>query len=207
TLFLSVFISFVMLWMTENQEVDINEYLGKNEPITVISAKYGRSDQTTCSNGIPEDQTKNTDCATRANLVFQRCEGQFLCPVLASSSVFGDPCAGTYKYLELFLNVSCFLHQDSANVRQCTGCNVLLKCTSYISVISAKYGRSDRTTCSEGIPDYQTKNTDCPFLKAFQTVYKLINPKNVNSSVLGDPCVGTFKYLEVKYVCQCEFMV
>ncbi|XP_008413128.1 L-rhamnose-binding lectin CSL3-like [Poecilia reticulata] len=78
----------------------------ENEPITVISAKYGRSDQTTCSNGIPEDQTKNTDCATRANLVFQRCEGQFLCPVLASSSVFGDPCAGTYKYLEFQLELS-----------------------------------------------------------------------------------------------------
>ncbi|XP_016517442.1 L-rhamnose-binding lectin CSL3-like isoform X2 [Poecilia formosa] len=73
----------------------------ENEPITVISATYGRSDQTTCSNGIPDDQTKNTDCAMKTNLVVQRCEGQFLCPVFVSSSVFGDPCVGTYKYLEV----------------------------------------------------------------------------------------------------------
>ncbi|XP_043975370.1 L-rhamnose-binding lectin SML-like [Gambusia affinis] len=69
--------------------------------VSVISATFGRSDQTTCSDGIPDDQTKNTDCAKRADLVFQRCKGKLACPVLASSSVFGDPCVGTYKYLEV----------------------------------------------------------------------------------------------------------
>ncbi|XP_008413130.1 L-rhamnose-binding lectin CSL3-like [Poecilia reticulata] len=73
----------------------------ENEIIFVINAKYGRSDQTTCSDGIPEDQTTNSACVSRADLVFQRCNGKSECSVLASSSVFGDPCAGTYKYLEV----------------------------------------------------------------------------------------------------------
>uniref|UniRef100_A0A3P9N3A3 SUEL-type lectin domain-containing protein n=1 Tax=Poecilia reticulata TaxID=8081 RepID=A0A3P9N3A3_POERE len=177
------------------------------DPLHPLSqtAKYGRSDQTTCSNGIPEDQTKNTDCATRANLV---CEGQFLCPVLASSSVFGDPCAGTYKYLEVKYICEWLKPQGELSLILCSGdASALVVQRTYISVISAKYGRSDRTTCSEGIPDYQTKNTDCAMSADLVCDGESECPFFVSSSVLGDPCVGTFKYLEVKYVCQCEFMV
>uniref|UniRef100_A0A3B5LLH4 SUEL-type lectin domain-containing protein n=1 Tax=Xiphophorus couchianus TaxID=32473 RepID=A0A3B5LLH4_9TELE len=65
--------------------------------IFVISATYGRSNRMTCSVGIPAEQTKNTDCATKAESVFQKCEGRSTCNVFASSSVFGDPCVGTYK--------------------------------------------------------------------------------------------------------------
>ncbi|XP_032422626.1 L-rhamnose-binding lectin CSL2-like [Xiphophorus hellerii] len=72
-----------------------------NEDIFVIGAIYGRSDQMTCSYGIPAEQTKNTNCAIMAESVFQKCEGKSACAVLASSSVFGDPCVGTYKYLEV----------------------------------------------------------------------------------------------------------
>ncbi|XP_008415535.1 L-rhamnose-binding lectin CSL3-like isoform X2 [Poecilia reticulata] len=93
-------------WINQNESIVACEesavqILCGRWPISVISATYGRSDQTTCSDGIPDDQTKNTDCATNADLVFQRCERESMCFVLASSSLFGDPCVGTYKYLEV----------------------------------------------------------------------------------------------------------
>ncbi|XP_027867471.1 L-rhamnose-binding lectin CSL3-like, partial [Xiphophorus couchianus] len=72
-----------------------------NEDIFVVSAIYGRSDRMMCSYGIPDEQTKNTNCAMMANSVLQRCDGETMCTVFASSSVFGDPCVGTYKYLEV----------------------------------------------------------------------------------------------------------
>ncbi|XP_032422614.1 L-rhamnose-binding lectin CSL3-like isoform X1 [Xiphophorus hellerii] len=73
----------------------------EGQAIYVTSAIYGRSNRMTCYVGIPKEQTKNTNCATRAESVFQRCEGKSTCNILASSSVFGDPCVGTYKYLDV----------------------------------------------------------------------------------------------------------
>uniref|UniRef100_A0A3P9N2A0 SUEL-type lectin domain-containing protein n=1 Tax=Poecilia reticulata TaxID=8081 RepID=A0A3P9N2A0_POERE len=168
--------------------------------ITVTSAKYGRSDQTTCSNGIPYDQTMDTDCTTRADLVFERCNGKSMCLVLARSSLFRDPCVGTYKYLEVKYVCEVFQHFFFCLPTE----------TGSITVTSAKYGRSDRTTCSDGIPDNQTDDTDCK--KEIYEVGRRCNGKSAcaifaSTSVFRDPCVGTYKYLEVKYFCQCEFMV
>ncbi|XP_008413131.1 L-rhamnose-binding lectin CSL2-like [Poecilia reticulata] len=175
--------------------------------ITVTSAKYGRSDQTTCSNGIPYDQTMDTDCTTRADLVFERCNGKSMCLVLARSSLFRDPCVGTYKYLEV--KYVCEEPRPSPTIRSIVACEESmagLVCeTGSITVTSAKYGRSDRTTCSDGIPDNQTDDTDCK--KEIYEVGRRCNGKSAcaifaSTSVFRDPCVGTYKYLEVKYFCQ-----
>uniref|UniRef100_A0A3B5PU33 SUEL-type lectin domain-containing protein n=1 Tax=Xiphophorus maculatus TaxID=8083 RepID=A0A3B5PU33_XIPMA len=73
----------------------------EGQAIYVTSATYGRTDKKTCSARRPADQLKNTECFTYAEEVGERCNGKQWCKVKASNYVFGDPCYGTYKYLEV----------------------------------------------------------------------------------------------------------
>uniref|UniRef100_A0A3B5QIF3 SUEL-type lectin domain-containing protein n=1 Tax=Xiphophorus maculatus TaxID=8083 RepID=A0A3B5QIF3_XIPMA len=165
----------------------------EGQAIYVTSATYGRTDKKTCSAGRPADQLENTECFTYAEEVGERCNGKQWCKVKASNYVFGDPCYGTYKYLE---NQGQFA--GIRTVVACEGSEAHLSCGK---VTGAKYGRSDRMTCSYGIPAEQTKNTNCATRQ---------NPCEgrsacdvlASSAVFGDPCVGTYKYLEVLYLCE-----
>uniref|UniRef100_A0A3P9N306 SUEL-type lectin domain-containing protein n=1 Tax=Poecilia reticulata TaxID=8081 RepID=A0A3P9N306_POERE len=153
-------------------------------------AKYGRSDRTTCSEGIPDYQTKNTDCAMSADLV---CDGESECPFFVSSSVLGDPCVGTFKYLEVKYVCQCY-----SSLVTCEGSISHIQCENgVIYVSSAKYGRRDRRTCSTGITDDQRRRTNCSTRANY-----VFRRKLTFSSVFGDPCIGTYKYLEVNYRCQ-----
>ncbi|CAM4325332.1 unnamed protein product [Leuciscus chuanchicus] len=70
--------------------------------IRVITANYGRTDRTTCVRGKPYSQISNTRCrVTATNTVSNRCNRKKTCVVPASNSLFGDPCVGTYKYLDI----------------------------------------------------------------------------------------------------------
>uniref|UniRef100_A0A3B3WN17 SUEL-type lectin domain-containing protein n=1 Tax=Poecilia mexicana TaxID=48701 RepID=A0A3B3WN17_9TELE len=199
----------------------------EGQAIYVTSASYGRTNKKTCSAGRPADQLENTECYTYREEVGERCNGKQWCKVRASNYVFGNPCYGTYKYLEVeyicyVADIWCgkitgftgcsgtLMHSDSQHFPFCLPTE-----SGYISVISATYGRRDHTTCSEGIPEEQTRKTDCAMSHQVTISRELIHrcdgesecPFFASSSVLGDPCVGTFKYLEVKYVCKSEFMV
>eukprot|EP00058_Branchiostoma_floridae_P019221 XP_002604710.1 hypothetical protein BRAFLDRAFT_80319 [Branchiostoma floridae] len=70
--------------------------------IEVVAATYGRRDPNICSN----NPISNTDCAAAGVMqkVKTSCDGQSSCPVVASNSVFGDPCSGVQKYLEVTYN-------------------------------------------------------------------------------------------------------
>ncbi|ABO95066.1 predicted protein, partial [Ostreococcus lucimarinus CCE9901] len=67
--------------------------------ISVNAASYGRHDGTTC----PHSATSNRNCHATNSLekVKKMCEGKTSCTVTASHGIFGDPCAGTYKYLSV----------------------------------------------------------------------------------------------------------
>uniref|UniRef100_A0A1A8F0W6 SUEL-type lectin domain-containing protein n=2 Tax=Nothobranchius korthausae TaxID=1143690 RepID=A0A1A8F0W6_9TELE len=69
--------------------------------ISVYSADYGRRDLTTCIYGRPISQIQNSACFNPTNKVADSCEGKNSCTIQASNSVFGDPCVGTNKYLEV----------------------------------------------------------------------------------------------------------
>ncbi|KAM3617503.1 uncharacterized protein V6R79_007171 [Siganus canaliculatus] len=73
----------------------------EGDVITVLGADYGRADTTTCSTQRPAAQVQNTACTRPSSIVAERCNGRTSCSVKASNGVFGDPCVGTYKYLEV----------------------------------------------------------------------------------------------------------
>ena len=77
--------------------------------INVIDAFYGRREELVCASDEEDADLslyKNTNC-THDNskaIVAENCNGNSACDISASNEVFGEPCYGTNKYLELDYN-------------------------------------------------------------------------------------------------------
>nr|XP_057940082.1 rhamnose-binding lectin-like [Doryrhamphus excisus] len=69
--------------------------------IAVQESNFGRRDQTTCIYNRPSSQVQNDQCTSSSSDVKNSCNGKNSCTISASGSVFGDPCGGVYKYLEV----------------------------------------------------------------------------------------------------------
>lgn len=68
--------------------------------ISVLEAIYGRSaDRSIC----PHPSIRTTHCrsSTSDRMVKAQCNGHRICKVKADHRLYGDPCWGTYKYLEV----------------------------------------------------------------------------------------------------------
>ena len=72
-----------------------------NTEIYIKSANYGRYDQSICLHPTA-NRTLNCEAETSTDVVLSKCHGKESCEVWANNSVFGDPCVGTYKYLEVW---------------------------------------------------------------------------------------------------------
>uniref|UniRef100_A0A3Q4MGL7 SUEL-type lectin domain-containing protein n=1 Tax=Neolamprologus brichardi TaxID=32507 RepID=A0A3Q4MGL7_NEOBR len=119
---------------------------------------------------------------------------------ISSNSVFGDPCVGTYKYLEV-------AYTCQFQTVTCEGSEAELQCGEILVIHRADYGRHDQTTCSDLQPRCRLRNVLCSSPASNEVVAASCNGKNsctisASNSVFGDPCVGTYKYLEVVYTCQ-----
>ena len=71
--------------------------------LTVKWANYGRTSQTRCKQGHHKNATAKTNCGASNSLkkVKDACNGRNSCSVQADNNTFGEPCHGTYKYLEV----------------------------------------------------------------------------------------------------------
>ncbi|XP_062314504.1 rhamnose-binding lectin-like [Osmerus eperlanus] len=191
----------VMTDICEGQQTTLN---CGSSVINVVSANYGRTDSVTCISGRPANQISKTDCINPKTfpLVASICNGKTSCSLDASNSVFSDPCFGTYKYLNV--NYVC-IPPKTTDI--CEGQQATLNCgSSVINVVSANYGRTDSVTCISGRPANQISKTDCINPKTFPLVASICNGKtscslDASNSVFSDPCFGTYKYLNVNYVC------
>ncbi|CAJ1055514.1 L-rhamnose-binding lectin SML-like [Xyrichtys novacula] len=74
---------------------------GEGLVILVQRAEYGRADRTTCSYQRYEPKLANVHCSHISTKVADSCNGKNSCVIRASNSLFGDPCSGIYKYLEV----------------------------------------------------------------------------------------------------------
>ncbi|XP_078579734.1 lymphocyte antigen 75-like isoform X1 [Branchiostoma floridae x Branchiostoma japonicum] len=83
--------------LCERYQFDLN--CNDGEVIDIIDANYGRTSQTICA----DSPISVTDCvlSTSVDVVRGICDGQQTCTLQATNAVFGDPCSGTYKYLEV----------------------------------------------------------------------------------------------------------
>ena len=70
-----------------------------NSLILINSATYGRTDRLSCRHDAMSDT--NCKAANSLQIVRDLCEGKNQCVARANNGVFGDPCAGTHKYLAI----------------------------------------------------------------------------------------------------------
>ena len=84
----------------EGKSLDLS--CGSGKHIDVVSANYGRLGTTYCQHSA----MSNTNCRSSNSLsvVRARCQGRSSCSVPATNSVFGDPCYGTHKYMEVYFS-------------------------------------------------------------------------------------------------------
>uniref|UniRef100_A0A4W5LHV6 SUEL-type lectin domain-containing protein n=1 Tax=Hucho hucho TaxID=62062 RepID=A0A4W5LHV6_9TELE len=158
----------------------------------------GRTDGTTCREGRPANQLTNSVHRWAP----WRCNGKRVCEVNTEVFRTSDPCVGIYKYLET--TYTCILATRSIT---CDGSDALLEYEGTIQIHSASYGCRDQLVCSFNRPANQLANTNC--LSQSTTASKVAKRCNGKSqcdilafsSLYGDPCVETYKYLDVAYIC------
>uniref|UniRef100_A0A668UBM1 SUEL-type lectin domain-containing protein n=1 Tax=Oreochromis aureus TaxID=47969 RepID=A0A668UBM1_OREAU len=176
---------------------------GEGQVLVIHGADYGRHDKTTCSDGRAASQLQVVQCSspTSNDVVAKRYR-----LTIFVNSVFGDPCVGTYKYLEV-------VYTCQFQTVTCEGSQAKLQCgKGQILVIHrADYGRHDQTTCSNLQSDCMLRDVLCSSPESIKVVAESCNGKNsctisATSSVFGNPCFGTYKYLEVDYTCQCKYL-
>uniref|UniRef100_H2Y0M5 SUEL-type lectin domain-containing protein n=1 Tax=Ciona intestinalis TaxID=7719 RepID=H2Y0M5_CIOIN len=171
--------------------------------INVLHAFYGRTDgTTTCRRDrCPHPSILTTSCtaAGSSNIINDACDGQQYCSLSANNQVFGDPCVGTYKYIKV--EYRCTIPYVKVICEHSTG---TINCGTgkLIGVLDAFYGRSNRLTC----PSRSILTTSCSASNSFNQIRSSCHGNQVctlsaNNGVYGDPCVYTYKYIKVKYVC------
>ena len=67
--------------------------------ISIQSAMYGRRKAKVCPGA--NDGKTNCEAKNSLKVVQGLCDGKEKCQVKASNGVFGDPCRGTFKYLQV----------------------------------------------------------------------------------------------------------
>ncbi|KAJ7386593.1 hypothetical protein OS493_008741 [Desmophyllum pertusum] len=161
---------------------------------------YGLTQHWVCEYG------RDTNCHAGISMrvVKHECQGQPKCTLRAINSVFGDPCRGAYKYLEVkyeCVPTSC----TGLLLRVCEGNSHAIHChgSKKINILSANYGRlTGGYICTGSI-----RTTNCGAARSLTKVRNVCQGKRycylrANNGKFGDPCYGTKKYLEVRYKCE-----
>ncbi|XP_069114973.1 IgGFc-binding protein-like [Argopecten irradians] len=187
--------------LCENQRKIIQ--CGAGEVIEILSASYGRKSRTIC----PHNSIRTLNCDAKSSMpkVKEWCNEKQTCILIASNSVFGDPCGGTYKYLDVKYTCRKVKETNGNAAVICENNRKTIQCDAgeVIEITSASYGRKSRTIC----PHNSIRTLNCDAKSSMPKVKEWCNEKQTcvliaSNSKFGDPCGGTYKYLDVKYTCR-----
>ncbi|KAK9512857.1 hypothetical protein O3M35_001182 [Rhynocoris fuscipes] len=173
----------------------------KGYTIDIREAIYGKTNPLYCTQ---EGNTMNHCSAGNAlDIVKFQCNRKETCTLRASNQVFGDPCVGTIKYLDV--TYECI----AGNIQTKSACEneVLdINCPdgSYLWISNAIYGRMNPIICSGA--NRNVRSNRCKSDKSMSVVESRCDNLQhcrvpANNQMFGDPCYGTYKYLEVDYQC------
>ncbi|XP_022108975.1 uncharacterized protein LOC110989137 [Acanthaster planci] len=182
---------------------------GPGKYIDIVEAVYGRNED---FEKCPTQAQPKGECSAPSAMsaLVAKCQGREDCSVDVTSEVFGDPCYGVSKYLEVDLQCTATPKPKSVSEeimkRVCQGDSMEIDCGDlYIEVVDAVYGRlTDGQVCPGG----HVESVDCTAQTSLKVVQELCHGEHrctglqaANHVFGSNPCGRTFKYLEVKYKC------
>ena len=83
------------------EDSTLNITCGQDLYLDVIRANYGRFSITICNDHGNTDWKVDCQAGRTLRAMQARCSNQHDCIVPVQSSIFGDPCPGTFKYIEV----------------------------------------------------------------------------------------------------------
>ena len=83
------------------EESQLNITCAAGLHLNVIRANYGRFSIAICNLHGNTDWSVNCMSPRTLRVIRARCQGGSSCHVPVDSTIFGDPCPGTYKYVEV----------------------------------------------------------------------------------------------------------
>ncbi|XP_020560129.1 L-rhamnose-binding lectin SML-like isoform X1 [Oryzias latipes] len=200
-LFMASAVSAETVTTCENDSVQVLQCA--NGVINIQSALYGRADMQTCNESRPASQLNDTMCSLRGveDFIRSSCDLKTSCEINMNDIRTSDPCPGTYKYLQ-----TTFTCLQAVHLITCENDEAQLICSPgcVIYVYGANYGRRDQTICSEGQLPSVVENRHCsnPTNLVAQSCNELESCTiPATNAIFGDPCYGTYKYLELAYIC------
>lgn len=175
-----------------------------SKEIFIQRATYGRTQKGVC---VFRGHDGNTWCHAGSSLrvARYRCQRQRSCTLHATNAAFGDPCYGTEKYLDVTYSCVPRTGLHGRLVQVCEGGSHSIHChgNKRIHIMFANYGRlTGAHVCGGPI-----RTTNCGAAWVLGKVRGDCQGRPAcvliaNNGKFGDPCYGTYKYLEVRYRCQ-----
>jgi len=155
---------------------------------------YGRLTNKICGYG----SLRNMSCSSDVTSVVRKsCQNKMVCKIQVTDAVYGDPCPGTFKYLQIHYRCTKRIVACNLNVKD-------IKCprNQVIYIADAMYGRQSINVC----PTIWDKRSDCKAETSLSVVRANCHLKNqckitARTGAFGEPCKGVRKYLEVRYQC------
>lgn len=203
----------------------------------MLRASYGRKSRKICNEG-GNKPISNLHCESKKSFDFvdDQCSDRQSCSIAATNTIFGDPCRGTSKYLDveykcierptyrprqskyceildpiisiIFLLFKSIIVTSIEKKMACESTDLSISCPrgNEITILRANYGRLSRTICDQDgkapISDVRCgRSKKSKDIVSGQCDGKQRCNVSANNVVFGDPCFGTYKYLEVSYVC------
>ena len=95
--------------------------------LDIIRANYGRFSIAICNAHGNTDWSVNCMSPRTLRVIRARCQGAQTCQVPVDSTIFGDPCPGTYKYIEVHYSCEHGKAKSSYGLRPSNICFFLQK--------------------------------------------------------------------------------
>nr|ATU82767.1 secreted Lectin-like protein [Pristhesancus plagipennis] len=183
----------------ENEELVLTCHKGYT--IDIRTAVYGKKNPLYCS--MAGNKVNDCSAGNALDIVKFKCNRKERCTLLASNNVFGDPCYGIFKYLDVTYDC---IAGDIQSKSACENEDLDIHCPdgTFLWISNAVYGRINPIICG-GI-NTKAKSNRCISEKSLSVVESKCDnlqqcKVRASNQIFGDPCVGTFKYLEVDYQC------
>ncbi|XP_078492138.1 L-rhamnose-binding lectin CSL3-like [Ciona intestinalis] len=148
-----------------------------NYVISVHAAYYGRTDSSTCRRRNTNIQSTSCSSTSSNEIIKDACQGQNGCRLDARSSIFGDPCRGTPKYI--YMSYTCIYPTCSNPIPTvrviCERQRRIINCGTgkRIGVLTGFYGRTNKLTC----PSRTIRSTRCKSRSSFRRIHNTCHGK------------------------------